>query len=643
MKVFARYELAADEFARESAQPSADRALEPALLLEGAWPQASTSRQLYALDESIDGRFVWIDHEASRLAEQIDLFGRLENGPCDHGEVARAGRTSVEEGSPLAPAAGKAPPLPSPAYVHALALRYYLVKLLRLIVFVREVAPQLVRPRCELFTIDGQDADYAELLAELGRSQGFDVVSHRQPAPRSVRQVSPGGWRQTWSARLRFRIGQLIHWMDQQTASSRGAHPRRVVLCGNPRVLDPLCEELLRQRSQVGWLHDRFALRCWRRWRPLGVRQLICASDRALDDDQVEKSSPLPRVEKLCALGVRIDGIIERWLRERAAAAHLEETRFYRRACAHLRRFAPQAMILDEDATPRARLAIAAARCLSIPCWVVQHGVPGVRFGFTPLVADWFCAADEPSRQQLVDWGAPRDRVVVTGSPALDAMQQRFQALVNGGRLARCRANNSPTFLLLATTPPRDDRPDAVELHLTTGSYAKLLAAVSSVLAQFSGARLLVKAHPRDPAPRKLFRLLDRSANLAIESAANVNLERLLPQVDVVLSCGSTGGIEAAALGWPVVQLLPAGSGELLSAAGWNLVGTARTADELLALLPIALERAHRQRPRSTRKRAAINPAAARIVELLLQRQIRDRRDEIGQDIAAKTMPQMAG
>ncbi|HEX4147514.1 MAG TPA: hypothetical protein VHY20_00940, partial [Pirellulales bacterium] len=86
------------------------------------------------------------------------------------------------------------------------------------------------------------------------------------------------------------------------------------------------------------------------------------------------------------------------------------------------------------------------------------------------------------------------------------------------------------------------------------------------------------------------------------------------------LSCASSAGIEAAAAGWPVIQLMPAGSGELLNAKTWGLVGTARSRDELEELIRTVL--AGNPLPHSEETSlviAASGPAGARrIVDALL-------------------------
>jgi hypothetical protein len=263
--------------------------------------------------------------------------------------------------------------------------------------------------------------------------------------------------------------------------------------------------------------------------------------------------------------------------------------------------------------------------------------VPGVRFGFTPLLADRFCAADEPSRRQLLDWGVPAERLLVTGSPSLDQLQNPIaaatkQSILPGG----IPPNAERVFLLLASTPARDERPDAVAFHLTTRTDAELIEGVCRAIADVPGARLLIKPHPRDIQARSWQPALTRYPQLRAEIAVEPRLERLLPDVDIVLSCGSTGGIEAASLGWPVIQLLPRGSGDLLPAEWWGLLGTARSEIELRELLRRSKSASVRHEP-ARRHAVSQSTVAQRIADLLLSEIVDQRTSRCGVDNGSNT------
>src|SRR5207244_415317 len=68
------------------------------------------------------------------------------------------------------------------------------------------------------------------------------------------------------------------------------------------------------------------------------------------------------------------------------------------------------------------------------------------------------------------------------------------------------------------------------------------------------------------------------------------NIRQLVRQAACVLNCTSSAGIEAGLLGVPVIELIPAGSLDLVPASQWGTLGPARTEGELRRLLRIVLE-----------------------------------------------------
>ncbi len=544
-----------------------------ALLLEGSWPpdapgaagglsaRAAVHR---SLDEAIDGRFDWIDQQAADFAELLGGAGR----PLD----------SI-----------------SPAYLNALALRYYLVKLIRPLAYLTEQQPLRPRDHLELVAARGRDKDYAEVLSQYCRVAG---VRYRlrwvagSAAPAGSFPVN-GRWRRC----LARMTGYFQPPADPHSSG------RRVVLCGDPRLLGPVCRELLTRGCNLWRLHDRFAVRSWLRWQAAGVGQLVCNSSLGRDNEkgtgpfsaQHPSGRPGKRVPspfRLECLGVNLAGPVRRWLGERAATHGPRQRRLIEQIDAHFRRVRPDALVLDEDATPLARAAVALGRRYGAGSFVVQHGVPYCRFGFTPPAADRILVWGRSSRQKLIDWGVPAQRIRVTGSPQHDHLRQELQRLRRRpfGRTAPAptrRANEAvpPRVLLLATVPPRDDRPDAVALHLTSRTYAEMLRMAFAAVAGTAGAELIVKLHPRsgdDPMVRALRAEFPSAGSRLVRRG---RLEEWLAAVDCVLSCGSSAGVEATLAGVPVIELAPPGASGFLAHDRWGLAGTVHSEGELRELL----------------------------------------------------------
>jgi len=293
--------------------------------------------------------------------------------------------------------------------------------------------------------------------------------------------------------------------------------------------------------------------------------------------------------------GVDLAPAAQWWVNRRLLSARCRYRQWIIAVEGHLARLQPRAVILDEDATPFARVVAAAARAQGITCWVVQHGAPYIRFGFAPLEADAICVWDQPSFRQLVRWGVPAERIRITGSPwqeKLCAEVQRLKARTartgkeRDGFRSGVAAKEKPfQVLLLTTKPPRDHRPDAVCFHLTTASYGAMIRSAFAATARLPGVRLIVRLHPRTGRDPWVEKARQEFSQLPVRQAQRASLAECLAGADCVLSCASSAGVDAVHAGWPVIQLLPEGADELLPSEQWGFVGTARTEAEIYELL----------------------------------------------------------
>jgi len=537
---------------------------DPALLLEGSWPSGA-SADCRSLDDAIDGRFRWIDRWAAQWAEQL-----AETAP---------------------------PQRISSAYLNALDLRYYLVKLLRPVAYLTHVQPLRSGDSLELTAAAGRDEDYVDVLAQYCRSAGVSFQARWTKGPRRRPDRLPRNalWRR-WLARLSRHL---------QAGSVPSDSGRRVVLCGNPRLLDPVCRQLLARRSHVWWLYDRFAVGSWLRWQAAGVGQLVCDSSLGGENRLWHDARMLKQLE---LRGVSLAASVGRWLAEREATHGPRQTRLCRQIDAHFRQVRPEVLVLDEDATPMARAAVAAARPHGAASLVVQHGVPCCRFGFAPPAADRVLVWGLSSARQLTEWGVPAERISVAGIPQHDGLR---------GEIPAPWEARPPRILLLTTVPPRDHRPDAVALHLTARTYAEMLRTAFATVAGIDGAELIVKLHPRadrDPIVRAL-RSEFRSIRCRVVRRGT--LEPWLRGIDCVLSCGSSAGVEATLAGLPVIQLAPP-RGYFPAHDQWGLAGTAHGEIELQKLLARVLVEGWRPPAVADPEvfAAVGEPAAARIAQI---------------------------
>jgi len=571
--VFARHDLIDPTFGSR----------DPIVLLEGSWPSGTRAKVRWSLDDSIDARFEWIDEAAAYWAD------RLAEPVC-----AGDGNGSSFESI-------------SPVWLNALALRYYLVKLIRVVAYFTEVHPLRYGDNLKFIGVRGRDEDYADLLRELCGLAGAEFRMRWIDRPGRAADVFPANNR--WRRGL-ARLGRLLEPRRGGSASRR-----RVVLCGNRHLLDPVCRELLARGCQIWWLYDRFALRTWLRWRIVGGGQLVCNS--GLGRKSRLAQGDIGRVD---CRGVDLAGPLSRWIAGRLQTLGPRQTRIVEQIDAHFRRLVPHVLILDEDATPFARAAVALARRYGARSFVVQHGAPCCRFGYAPPAADRVLVWGRSSQWQLTRWSVPARQIQVTGSPRHDAVVRGLSFLRRPSRRGRAGRWKGPrSILLLATVPPRNDRPDAVALHLTQRTYTEMLRMALAAVARLPDAELVVKLHPRAPDDPVIGAALAGFPSLTSRVVRDEPLESLLAEADCVLSCASSAGVEATLAGVPVIQLLPPSANGVLPHQQWGMFGTARSESQLERLLARALSDA----PPATGPDPNVfgnldAPAAAQIAEVVL-------------------------
>ncbi|MBN8626766.1 MAG: hypothetical protein J0M17_14890 [Planctomycetes bacterium] len=546
-----------DVFARRTLVPPDFSATAPALLLEGSWPEDAPYR--HALDDLIASpQFEHLDRDAQRLVEQL---------------ATAAAPTGADQ--------------PNFTDVNTLKLRYAAVKWLRIVAYCRHW-PETIPDGCavKLHLAGEQDAEYAALWQRAADAYGFrlDIRSLSSTAETSTSPTAPSAPAgPAWKRWLAWAFADRPEGRSKSTSNKR-----RILFVGNPRLLDGVCDEARRRGVEVAWLYDQLPARAWLRRIGQGVSWLTCegasTGERSIPHQLLAGDPASNQVEYE---GVDLRSTVEAWYRHWAPQQAGKQTRQWSAVARHFaeRRFTH--VLLDEDATPLARTVIAHARAAGVPSWVVQHGVCGVRFGFVPLRADGIFAWDEGSRRQLEAWGEKPAKIVVAGSPYHDD----FLRQVIAARRRHTEPERRTKRILLAAVPsPRDERPDAVEFHLTRRTFEQMLAIVCEAVAKLPDVELVVKLHPRatgcDPA---LLSSLRRHPRLKYSIVQKPSLAEAVADVDCVISCASSAGVDAALASIPVVQILPEGSGDMIPAAWYGMLGSARSLAELRPLLAQAL------------------------------------------------------
>ncbi len=528
MQIYSRYSLV------ESGAMASDTAV----LLEGSWPDYVSAERHFSLDDSIDINHLKIDERAS------DLAARVAAESPEH-FISPDRRTEIS--------------LP---WLSALRLRYHVLKLLRIEAFFQHVRTLRGQQHVRLNAQSGRDEDYATTLTALCRAVGAHLEITWKPATRTrsaIPRQSAAPWR-NWLARL-------PRLWPCQTSSAQ----LTIAFCGNRSILDPVCQALVGRGCRAAWIYEQFAAKCWLRWRQYNVQQWLCDGSsgdgwhlaRGRTEDSDAKFNQ-PMSDWIRQVANQQGQIYGRWL------ARLDE---------HFAQQNPAALVLDEDATPLARAAVAIAKRHGVPSVVVQHGAPYGRFGFAPLAADRLLAWGNTSLEQFVKFGIHASRIDVVGSPRHDPQSAPLPR----------KTGKRPRVLFLATNPPSDDRPDLIAFQCTTRSHREALRRLCRGVQRIDHAELVIKLHPRCRQQQVFRQVVAEFPRLRARIVQGRSVAHWFRQCDLAVSCGSSAGIEAAQQGKPVIELLDPGSAELLPAAAWGLWGVARDEEALHHLLTTAL------------------------------------------------------
>ena len=225
-----------------------------------------------------------------------------------------------------------------------------------------------------------------------------------------------------------------------------------------------------------------------------------------------------------------------------------------------------------------------------------------------------------------------------TGARAIEAARELLASDLSDRSVTKGRPVKSPNILLLATTAPRDGRPDSIAMHFNRKTHAQMLRAALASVAKIEGATLEIKLHPRTPSDPILQSILEEFKLLPVNIVRKAALDTCVARADCILSCFSTAGVESAPAGVPVIQLLPRGSADIMPHDRWGLMGSARSECELDSLLAQVLVEGWKNpgmadervfgNPNSDNSGGATAQAARAILEKTPVEQYRPRKSE---------------
>lgn len=248
----------------------------------------------------------------------------------------------------------------------------------------------------------------------------------------------------------------------------------------------------------------------------------------------------------------------------------------------------PKAVILNQDTSPAGKLLCLAAKSMDIPTIVVQNQVTSdvqcsretmiPPLPFLPLSANVMATWGRMSQDVLRHHGASPECLQVTGAPWLDDLAKRRKFP---------ERTSTPTILLALQHAPRGRR--FTLYSLPPSQYLPMVKSLIKVVGRNPGWNLVIRPHPED-------RLGNTLAQMAREGGEFVSIDNTtdlydqLEQTDAVVTFFSSVGVEALALGKPLVVMNFDGSPDKMPYAKGGVALEARNESDLDRALMDALE-----------------------------------------------------
>jgi len=233
-----------------------------------------------------------------------------------------------------------------------------------------------------------------------------------------------------------------------------------------------------------------------------------------------------------------------------------------------------------------------------------------VRHAITKL-ADLHCVASTDAARRVLQMGEPADRVVVTGAPGLDRLRG-VERLGTEALSALIGVDLSHPIALFTYHPPTAVA-DAPVGDWARDALAATAEVCGSVIATYPGMDV-----GRDEVLAGLASVANERSNVALIESLGRRYPRTLASVDVVVGNSSSGIIEAASVGVPVVNVGDRQSGRL---RGSNVISVAEGYATVTQGLIEALSKEFRSHARATVNPYGDGNAADLIVKAVLSSQ----------------------
>lgn len=215
-----------------------------------------------------------------------------------------------------------------------------------------------------------------------------------------------------------------------------------------------------------------------------------------------------------------------------------------------------RSVLLDEDANASKNAFCQVARQYHVASFIERHGALGHQIGVLPLAADWLFVWGRAQRNKLIKWGAPPDRLIVSGCSRFGHYQKLDDHLIRRQVAKQLKLDPSKKIILIAFSSVTVARGRFVFEDKFNRNIESAFDVIAEILAEFPVVQVVIKARPGDEG---LSFFIEWAKKNSFHGRVCV-LEHFDPLIlakaaDFLVVYASTYAVEGFALGKPVICL----------------------------------------------------------------------------------------
>jgi len=208
----------------------------------------------------------------------------------------------------------------------------------------------------------------------------------------------------------------------------------------------------------------------------------------------------------------------------------------------------PKLLAVMNEITTLGNIAVHIAKQKGIKTLCVQHGAIGNDPGsFVPVSVDKVALWGDSSKRTLINEGASKEKIVITGAPQFDNIR-KFNAEIKEGISREIGLDFSKKYVLLTTQ-------NYPYMEKTVRYLCKAIKSIPDL-------QIVIKTHPAEYSTKKYRNIMKEFGIKGI--VTNKYLYPLMKECSVMITISSTTGLEALIMGKPLITINLSGKPDVM-------------------------------------------------------------------------------